>query len=142
MDKRNKQILINSRNGFYSLCRNINSFDCDNEILNKYVNKLTELYEIDNKGIYYLLYLDFLKNKIVNRSITPEEAATILLNVLDSDFELYKIFEDNCNILNIKDESMKRFHFFDKKLLELEKKYIKLNNLEDEYSFAKRKELK
>ena len=141
MDKKDKQLLINSRNGFYSHCRNIGDFNCDHEKLVKYINKVTELYIRDDKGIYYLRYIDYLKNKIVNRSITPSEGAYILINSIDPSYEVYQIYEDNCNIYDIKDECMKKFHFFDKKFLELEKLYMKLNNLEDEYSFTKRKEL-
>ena len=142
MEKKEKQYLINSRNTFYSLCRNINNFDCNSDILDKYIKKLNELYEMDNHGIYYLRSLDFLKYKILNHSMNAEEASVVLIKSIDPNYDVYQIFEDYCNMYDIKNECVKKFHFFDKRFLELEKLYIKLNNLEDEYSFAKRKELK
>ena len=139
IEKKNKQLLNNSKNGFYSLCRKVSNYEAtDNELINFYTEKIKNMFLDEKMETYYLKVLDFLRICIFKNKLTPEDAIIVSFKCIDPDFEMYQIYEEYSNMYDIKEAIKKEFNFYDEKYLTLEKNYIKYNNLEDEYSFEKK----
>lgn len=128
---------------FYSLCRNVKSFDSINlDKINPIIEDLKPKYKREETGKYYYSLLRKLSNNIFKSYLSAEEALFILINVIDENLNIFEIYEVNCKINDIKNECIENFGFHDDKLIQVEKQYIKHLKKEKEYDFTKKLELK
>lgn len=135
---------------FYSLIRNVKYLnDINTDKLNIYIENFKKnkneyidlLHHKTNYDGYYASTLYSLSRLIVKKEINHEEAIYILINVIDEDLNIYKSYEFNGTIKQIKEEIIETLGFFDEKLINLEKMYInKFKNI-DEFDFSKKLEL-
>ena len=134
-----KAFRTNTANRFYSVVRQVKEFT-KNHDLNEIIESLKEKYSFDDKGQYYYNLLNNLNNKIYKDNFDKEGSLYILVNVVDSECEMYKIYESESKMQNIQKEIRNKFGFYDNRLINVEEMYIKFYKNEDDYSFSKKLE--
>ncbi len=129
---------------FCSFCRNFESFDNLDQInnnINAYIEELKKRYINDNNGTYYYRLLKELTDNIIKKNYSIDEILYILVNSIDPELKIYRIYESNCKIDQIKKEVLSEFSFYDEDLPKLEKLYINKYCDSDKFDFTKKLEL-
>ena len=126
-------------NRFYSLCRNVDFSNQNKEIINYYIESYRERHEVYDLSKYSTM-LKELSELIYKKKISDCDAATIVINVIDPDLDIFSIYEENSKMDRVKSEIKEKFNFYDSNLLRFEKKYVKDNNLEKELCWIYKKE--
>lgn len=134
-----KAFRTNVANKFYSNTRQIKNFTKEYDS-NEMIEELKEKYQFDDHGQYYYNLLNNLNNKIYKEQFDKENALYILVNVIDPECEMYKIYESESKIENIQSEARDKFGFYDSRLINIEKMYVKFYKNVDDYSFSKKLE--
>lgn len=140
IEKLNKSEFETKRRTFYSLCRNVKEYEIqNNDVVNETIEKIKNLYPYDLNGDYYKNIIKCLTNLIFDKKISPNDAIIILLHSIDPEFKMYSIYEECCNIKNIKSKINGIFRFYDENFLKHEMKYLKQKGLEDKYKWEYKK---
>lgn len=134
-----KAFRTNASNKFYSLTRNIKEFTKEND-LNEIIEELKEKYPFDAHGQHYYNLLNHLNNKIYKENFDKEDALYILVNIIDSKCQIYKIYESEYKMQEIEKQIRNIFGFYDDRFIKIEKMYIDFYKNIDEYSFSKKLE--
>ena len=123
------------------------NFDCisdkEKEELEKRAETIKEKYNREKFGndlIDKLLYYIYKTNVSWKNRFTHPKKLALFIMVFDPDCEIYKIYESNSNIDDIKDEVKTKFGFFDQNIIKAEKLYIERFYDMDDYSFMKKLE--
>ena len=104
---------------------------------------LSKQYNKDVMGkdyFYNLIHYIFKSNVKWRNTLSSEVKLTILFLTVDPEFKIYEIYEDYCNINDMKQAMIDEFGFFDENLIQLEKMYIKRFPNSTDYSFTKKLE--
>ena len=127
------------KNRFYSYCRNVSDYKIENdEKANELIEKYKKIYKNININSYIDL-LDVLSKDLINNIIDCNEAICILVKTIDPNYTIYTIYDEACTNEELKTTLLQEFHFYDPSLVELEKKYLKDNNLDDQYFWTYKK---
>lgn len=125
----------------------IRNFDKLTDQLNFFIkqkaNDLSEQYNKDIMGedyFYKLVHYIFKTNRRWNNNLSSEVKLSILLLTVDPEFKIYEIYEDNCNIKDMKNAMIENFGFFEENLIKLENIYLKRFPNSTDYSFTKKLE--
>lgn len=130
-------------------CKSIKNFDSLNDEMKKLLEKKAKLlkkniYNKENLGKdYFYNFLIYLFNyRNLNEVKTMEERLALLIEVLDPDFEIFKSFETNSKMKDIKNQALENLGFFNSELIRIEKLYIeKFYNIND-FLFTKKLQIK
>lgn len=126
--------------------RNLRNFKGFNEVdidkCNSYVEKFNEEIEKTDDDSYYLFLLTRLNYYISKRNFSLAESIYILVNYIDPELDIIKIYETYCKKNEIVDEIEKEFGFYDQIIVKIEKVYISKYKNSDDYLFEKNLELK
>jgi hypothetical protein len=128
-----------------SRVNNFNNLTLDDKaIISERANSLKEIYNYENYGsdyIYRLIYYIFVTNTQWKNTQSIEWKVALFIESLDPEFKMYSIYENNGNYKKIEEEIVNEFGIYRKKLLLLEKEYIKRFNNINNYNFNKKLEL-
>lgn len=125
----------------------ITSFDSinddDRKKIKECATKLRERFNSEtypDEYYYRLLFYIFGGSTYRILKLRFEERIALVIEVIDPEFDMYKIYEEFCNINDINDEIKRKFSFFDENLIRAEKLYIQRFDKIDNYSFIKKLE--
>lgn len=117
--------------------------DYDKENIKKEAERLSKIYnksEFGNEYYYRLLYYMYKLKSKQTRELSVQKKLAIIIETIDPEFEMYKIYENNSNIKVIKANILAKFGFFDENLIKVEKLYIEKFYDISEYEFTKKLE--
>lgn len=120
-------------NGFIK----VNKSRCD-----FYVERLKNEIKKTNDDNYYLKLIENLNEYIYSGNFSLAESVYILVNFIDPELDMIKIYETYCNKDEIIKEIKNEFGFYDHVIIKMEKIYMAKYKDMDDYIFEKNLELK
>ena len=124
--------------------KNFNNLTNEDKVfIEEKAKELRERFNRDNfNNEYYnkLLYFVYKTNYSLLYKLSREKKLALIIETIDPNMDMYRIYEDNCNVKYIEEDIRKEFGFYDKDLIRAEKLYIERFYDNSEFSFTKKLE--